>query len=208
MTTRTEEATKNPIETVGTAEFSAMLVERFGDLRDRVRNLDSDVAEGHMRALRNDLDLRTNWRAKQSPMELLEGLADRGFSWTNIARLLGVSTSGIRKWRRGEDISGPSRRSLSKLAAFSDMLEESFGIADIDSWMEMPLAEPYEVSGIDVYADHSHGWEVLTQMVIWPVDPTSLLDQDAPGWRDTYAPSGFTVTHDEQGRPTITQKVT
>ena len=204
-TTRTDEAVVDQIEDTGTAKFSAMLVTRYGNLRDEVRGLDSEVADGHIDALRNDLELRTRSRSTEPPVELLNELAERGFSWTGIARLLGVSTSGIRKWRRGEDISGSNRYALSKLSAFIDMLEESFRIADIASWLEMPLAEPYEVSGIDVYADFDNGWEILAHMLIWPIDPSTLLDQEADGWREAYPASDFDVSHDEHGQPTISR---
>ena len=204
-TTHTDEAvTEQPLG-IGTAESSTMLVARYGDLRDRVRGLDSEVTDGHMEALRYDLELRTRARSKESPSELLNGLAEHGFSWTGIARLLGVSTSAIRKWRRGEDISGSNRYALSRLTAFADMLEKSFGIADIASWLEMPLAEPYEVSGIDVYADFDNGWETLTHIAIWPVDLPSLFDQEIDGWRDLYAGSDYEVSHDSDGRPIISR---
>lgn len=192
-------------EAEGTASQSSMLVAEYADLRDRVRVVDSDVADGHIRALLYDLEIRTRSRAKESPTDLLNNLADRGFSWTGIARLAGVSTSAIRKWRNAEEISGQNRLALSRLVAFVDMLEESFGVVDVASWMEMPLADPYEVSAIDVYADFERGWEILSHLAMWPTDAAALLDQQDPGWREEYGPSRYRVTHDEDGRPTISR---
>jgi hypothetical protein len=46
--------------------------------------------------------------ATKTPAEVLQQLADLGFAWRDIARLVKVSVPAIQKWRQGQGMSGRS----------------------------------------------------------------------------------------------------
>lgn len=48
-----------------------------------------------------ELESKTGERARCAPMHALEQLADYGFAWRDIARVVGVSVPAITKWRKG-----------------------------------------------------------------------------------------------------------
>src|SRR3954466_1283052 len=74
-------------------------------LRDRVGSLDRNVTDGYRAARRRQLDERTTVIAQRDPRELLDELASGwGLSWALIAKLVGVSSAAVRKWRRGESL--------------------------------------------------------------------------------------------------------
>ncbi len=68
----------------------------------------------HSDSLRIQLESRTDEAAKGAPADLLSELADLGFSWTSVARIVGVSIPAVRKWRQGDAVSGHNRRRLAQ----------------------------------------------------------------------------------------------
>ena len=159
----------------------------------------------HGDLLRIQLESRTNVCAKRSSADLLEELADLGFSWTSIARLVGVSIPAVRKWRHGATTSGENRRRLARLVALVDVLERDHLIDDVASWLDVPLAGS-ALTGIDVLADggaddarpggagsglagigvpadgHYHH---LMAFAAGHIKDSQLLDWALPEWRDT-----------------------
>src|SRR5687767_7602842 len=82
--------------------------------------LDADDAKSaHYESQVEDLDLRAADKARRGVSTLLAELSEgRGLGWNDIAALVGVSVSAIRKWRRGGDASPDSRLELARLCAF------------------------------------------------------------------------------------------
>lgn len=156
-----------------------------GTLRTQVNMLETDIAEFHNQATENDLRSRAAVKAKKGVPTLLRELAvERGMAWADIARLVGVSVSAVRKWRTGGDASPEKRRLLAQLAAFLDLLSES-SVEDPAQWMEMDLSLPdgYSVRPVELYAD-GHIIALL-EVAGLRRDPADILDEVDPGWRDT-----------------------
>lgn len=153
-----------------------------GALRQNVGLLSQNVARVHGNSLDIQLESRTDEAAKRAPADLLSELADLGFSWTAIARVVGVSIPAVRKWRHGEPASGENRRKIAQLVALVGVLENDHLIDDVASWLDMPLAGS-SFTGIDVLA----GGQLsdLVEYAAQHMDGAELLDRSNPDWRDT-----------------------
>ncbi len=151
-----------------------------GALRDDVGALSANVAALHSQSLAIQLEARTDEAAKRAPTDLLDELAGLGFSWTGIARLVGVSIPALRKWRLGEAPSGENRRKLAQIVAFVGVLEQDHLITDVASWLEVPLAGTVHTA-LDLFAAGNLG--DLLEYGAHKLDSTELLDRSIPGWR-------------------------
>lgn len=159
-----------------------ILANETGALRSDVGVLSEDVAQVHEDSLRLQLASRTDVAARRSPVRLLDELAAWGFSWTAIARVVGVSIPAVRKWRQGNPPSGENRRNLALLVAFVGVLEEDYLIGDGASWLDIPLGES-TFTGIDLLAaGQAQG---LMQYAAGYLGSNDLLDSALPAWRDT-----------------------
>jgi transcriptional regulator with XRE-family HTH domain len=156
-----------------------------GSLRTQVNALGGDIADIHNQATERDLRARAAVKAKHGVPTLLKELAvHRGMAWSEIARLVGVSVSAVRKWRTGGDATPEKRRFLAQLAAFLDLLEES-SVEDPAQWLEMDLALPgdYAVRAVELYA--SGHMIALLEIAGQRRDPAHVLDEIEPQWRET-----------------------
>ncbi len=153
-----------------------------GALRSHVNQISADVAESHKQSLEIQLEARTDEAAKRAPEQLLNELSDEGFSWTSIARLVGVSVPGVRKWRKGETVTGENRRKLAGVVAFVGILRRDHLIADVASWLDMPLADS-SLNGIDVYTTGQIA--DLTEYAADHISGSQLLDRTIPEWRNS-----------------------
>jgi transcriptional regulator with XRE-family HTH domain len=148
----------------------------------------------------------TREKAAKSVAELLEELtAERGMGWSDIAEVLGVSISAIRKWRKGGDASPASRVKLARYAALLDVLEEKAPIADPAGWMELnlPLTPGYFIRPLDLYLDgHQDALMDLAERRL--DDAAQVLDAVRPGWRD--ARSDFEVFLDVDGQRSVRRR--
>lgn len=160
---------------------SDVVANSAGALRSDVNQLSASVAETHKHSLAIQLEARTDEAAKRAPEHLLSELSDEGLSWTAIARLVGVSVPGVRKWRKGETVSGENRRKLAGVVAFVGILRRDHLIADVASWLDMPLAGS-NLNGIDVYATGQIA--DLTEYAADHISGSQLLDRTIPDWRD------------------------
>lgn len=98
-----------------------------------------EAVDWHDQTLRSLLRHKTEDRARLGLVQLLTELtAGYGLGWSDIARLVGVSVPAVRKWRRGGDITTSRYQSISRLAAFLDLLEEE-EIRDPATWLNLPL---------------------------------------------------------------------
>lgn len=134
------------------------------------------------------LDEKTTERARSAPTQVLDQLADFGFAWRDIARVIGVSVPAITKWRKGAGVTGENRLKIARLLALIDMLSERF-IDEPASWLEMPITEGVALTGMDVLERgryelvldlaSPHTGDGTTEYVLNEIDPTwrdSLLD--------------------------------
>ncbi|MGW5447442.1 helix-turn-helix domain-containing protein [Streptomyces asiaticus] len=178
------------------------LTEAAGSLRYRAKFVSEDTAELHAEVLFGDWRRRTVARGKESPAALLEELSDLGFSWRDIARMLGVSVPAVQKWRRSGGVSGDNRVQLASLLALCDMVKQPV-IHDVASWFEMPLTPGVPVTPIDLFAERRP--DLVLEHALGPNDVEETLTAYAPDWRDRYQ-SNFEVYVDVDGAKSIRQK--
>jgi len=174
-------------------------------LRTNVDSLGGEVQELHDDARTLDLDSRTLDKSKKSVPALLDELAsERGMGWSDIAEVIGVSISAVRKWRKGGDASPESRKGLARIAAYLDLLEEKLLVEDPAGWMEMdlPLGTGYYIRPLDLYLEgHEFG---LIDIAERRREIPAVLDEIRPGWRDKR--SDFEVFTDDDGQRSIRKR--
>lgn len=162
-----------------------------GFLRRRARLLGEDVAatnrqvsEVHQRAVAVQLNAKARTIAKRSVAAMLSELANAGFAWRDIAALAGVSVPAVRRWRQGEAASGANRLAVARIVALVETLRDDHLVADVASWMEVPLVSDAPVTAIDLAAA-GHLQEVVDIASGHSVGE-EVLDRLQPGWRERY----------------------
>jgi len=164
--------------------------------------LGGEVQELHSEVRENDLADRSLEKSKKSVANLLEELAgERGMGWSDIAEIVGVSVSAVRKWRQGGLASPESRSKLARVAALLDVLEEKGLIEDPAAWMEMDFTlEPgYFIRPLDLYLE-GHVTE-LVELAEHRQTTAQVLDRVRPNWRQSR--SEFEVVLDDDGERSI-----
>lgn len=180
------------------------LTRGYENLSGPVRILAEDVELGRRRVREWDLDERMAVKARSGAPELLDELStERGFSWSDIARLCGVSVSAVRKWRAAESPSPERRRDLARLAAFIDLLDEIAPVADPAAWLLMRLIDRHIVTAADIYlAGNSND---LLEHAQGHIGVNELLDRWSPNWR-TETQSDWQFVTASDGERSITQR--
>ena len=175
-------------------------------LRDRASDLHAEVADGHQAARQQALNQRTLAVALRDPHDLVSELGDRGLSWSTVARLTGVTSTAVRKWRRGEAITGENRRKLAAVVAFLDLITAALSpLADASSWLEMPLADGVTLSAADIYA--AGGANILLDWASGRQGAEEMLDTFDRDWRSHYAADEhFEIAVADDGQPMIVEK--
>jgi hypothetical protein len=160
------------------------LTEDVGFLRSKTRAIHEDVGNLHRKTVFAEWNNLTNRRARGGMLDMLNDLADLGFAWRDIARMIGVSVPAIQKWRRGERTTGDNRRRVASLLAACDIISEGHGIHEVASWMEMPLREHVPVTPMDLWA--SEHVDLVFDLAGGHVDVEDILTTFDPDWRDRY----------------------
>lgn len=171
-------------------------------LRTDVDVLGGEIHELHDEARALDLNERRLNKMKKSVPNLLEELAgERGMGWSDIAEVVGVTISAVRKWRKGGDASPGSRSKLARIAALLDVLEEKALVQEPAAWMEMdlPLAAGYFIRPLDLYLE-GHV-TALIDLAEQRRAVAEILDQVRPNWRANR--SDFEVVGDTDGQRSI-----
>jgi DNA-binding transcriptional regulator YiaG len=188
------------LNTVATLRDRArFLSDDVGALREEIDNLHCDVRG-------EALDERTSAIALGDPHDLIATLAQEfGLSWATIARLLRVSPTAVRKWRRGEPIAPENRRGLARAVAFLRMVEQgSSPLQDPASWLEMPLSDEATLTPVDLYLRGAT--DPLLDHAAGRLSSTVLLDRAVPDWRETHSTDGrFKVETAADGMPVIVE---
>lgn len=167
------------------------VVDDWGLLRSQARLLGHDVAEtgrrvgeSHQRAVALQLDTRARRNAKRDAGEMLSELADAGFSWRDIAALVGVSVPAVRRWRLGESPTAQNRLAIGRLVALIETLRDEHMVSGVASWMEMPIAVGAPVTAIDLVVA---GREVdVVDLAAEHTTGEDVLDHWQPDWRERY----------------------
>lgn len=186
-----------------TAADSAVLARAYGLLRDHLGVLNEGLNQGHREAQKYDLEERARAKAKKAVPTLLEELSDsRGMAWRDIARLVGVSVSAVRKWRHEGPAAPEKRLALARLAAFLDLLE-GFMVEDPVGWLELPMVDGYTVRHMDLYEGHRP--DLLLDVVDLRLTERAVLDLFDPEWRERYR-SDFQVFEASDGNLSIRKR--
>lgn len=186
-----------------TAASPTELTQTIGFGRNQARALTEEYGNLHKRSLFVEWQVKTAARGKSSPAELLTALADFGFGWRDVARLVGVSVPAVQKWRRGEGVSGESRHKLASLLAACDLVIEHYEVHEVASWFEMPLVTGVPITPMDLYATGQH--KLVFEYGGGHSDPEEVLSEYDPDWREHYR-SDFEVYRSEDGELSIGPK--
>ncbi len=190
-----------PQPTATAADQVFDLTESAGSLRSQARDLHEGTSALHQSALVCEWQRLTNMRARTAPAGLLQELADLGFGWRDIARMLRVSVPAVQKWRRNGGVSGPHRRSIASLLALCDLFRERYMIQEVASWFEMPISDEAPVTPIDLYAEERVSL-LLDYASGQGSDPEQLLNAYDPAWRERFR-SDFEIYQEADGNMSI-----
>ena len=167
------------------------LLDRAETLHRQARDLNADSADIRRQSLLRDLEERQRTVARQSGSDLLAIVADAGFAWRDVARLVQVSVPAVQKWRRGEGMTGPNRSRIARLVAFLDVLSEHF-VMDPVSWLEMPVKDNVALSRMDLLIDERD--DLVLELISDDANPLAIdqiLDEYDPTWRDSRVDDRF-----------------
>ena len=169
------------------------LVDDWGHLRNQTMFLAADTKHLHHIADEHhsdklDAELRTmaQERSKETLESLLDHVSDLGFSWRDIARVVGVSVPALRKWRLGGAATGENRRRVSTLVALCDIARSRFHLPEIAAWLETPVHPAAPLTGLDMMAGGRFDL-VLRLARDQGSDPETVLNEFEPDWQDRYA---------------------
>jgi transcriptional regulator with XRE-family HTH domain len=120
---------------------------------------------------------------RRSVATVLDGIADTGLAWRDIARVIGVSVPAVRRWRQGESATPENHMAVARFAALMATLKE-LGVDDVATWLEMPIDPAAPVTGLDLAAEGK--FEDLCEFALDEVTGAELLDAWTPQWRTRY----------------------
>jgi hypothetical protein len=148
--------------------------------------LDADVGTDHRAAQLQTLELLARDHARDDVVTLLDVLStERGLGWSDIARLVGVSVQAVRKWRRGEAVTGENRLAVARVVALFDMLSSETPVQDPAGWLEIPVIEGYALRHLDLYRlGHA---DLLFDLAHLRISPEAAMAELTPEWRERYA---------------------
>jgi hypothetical protein len=119
--------------------------------------------------------------------------------------MIGVTPTAIRKWRRGEQITGLNRQRLALLLAFLELLKSPFPIPDPASWLDMPLSADATLTPADLYAANRR--DLLVDFASRRQGAHAVLDAYDGEWRTRYAvDSRFEVVRAPDGELSLAEK--
>lgn len=160
------------------------LLPRAAALRDQAEITHADIEDLHHDTQIATLDEQTDRFARQQPQDILESLsADVGLSWATIARMVGVSGTAVRKWRRGEPVTAENRRSIARAMALISMIGQ-YPIHDPASWLEMRISDDSSLTPLDLY--DAKRVNLLLDHAARRQGPAAILESFDPDWRTKY----------------------
>lgn len=198
-----------PSQLLGISETQTMqqrasnLASQIAFLREENAALGNDIAHTHHRSFRAQLDMRIGELSQQNPQELLTYLAEQGFGWRDVARMVGVSIPALRRWRQGDRLTGAHRRAVAQLASFVQVLIEDQLVFDPASWLEVPIVDEAPISGADFYAEGR--LDLIYDLVTGHASPEAAMDEAYPDWRGRFR-TDWKVEIAEDGLPSISQR--
>lgn len=191
-------------ERLSVVEQSATLVNRAWILHHDATELRAEIVDGHTELEAAELERKAQGRVRDGLPALLGELADHGLAWVDIAALAGVSVPAVRKWRQGGAASGEKLIELARVAVLLDWLHQAKAIADVASWLEVPLTTDAPTTRMDLLKRGARDL-VIRSLVDDGLSPEAILDEYQPDWRSVYE-SNFEVFDSEDGQRSIRSK--
>lgn len=165
-------------------------------LSERAKSLARNVDTLHkgsdeINGLTADYEWKTRIRSRSrgTAVRDLVSLAEMGFAWREVARMLDVSVPAVTKWRRGESIATENQQKIFRLTAACDVLASSFDVEDIASWFQLPLRDDGDtpITPVDLWVAGRQ--DLVFESARERADVDDVLDKFEPGWRDHYRSS-------------------
>lgn len=182
----------------------ADLVAGTAELRDDLNATTSQATQLHRDAEALHLAQTTRHLEAMDPVDLLDSLADElRFPWAVMARVVGVSPTAVRKWRRGETVTPGHHYRLAEFLAFCRTLQHRDPrIDDVPRWLEMPVEARGDVSRLDLFLGGSRTG--LLDLASGRRTGEDLLDEESEGWRERAATARrYTVLVHEDGTTSL-----
>jgi transcriptional regulator with XRE-family HTH domain len=173
------------------------------DCLREVRDIDTGITETAQTTTLLAWQRRTQDRVGTNTVALLDDLAELGFSWRDIARMIGVSVPAVQKWRKGDKASGVNHRKIAELLGGCDMIITFYWADDVGQWFEVPIIDGAPVTPIDLW---SHGHQQLVLDYAAKIyTPTQTMDSFDSDWRERFR-SDFETFLGEDGHLSIRPK--
>jgi hypothetical protein len=182
----------------------ARLVADTAELRDDLDATTIQATQLHHSAEELHLAQATRQLEASRPVDLLDALADELlFPWSLLARVVGVSPTAVRKWRRGETVTPGHHHRLAEFLAFCRTLQHRDPrIDDVPRWLEMPVDARSDVSRLDLFLAGTRTG--LLDLASARRTGEDLLDEEAEGWRERAATTRrFDVLVHEDGTTSL-----
>lgn len=168
-----------------TRTAAAVLTQDAGFVRYLARDLHDRTDLIHQHSHSVEWADRTRRRSRSAMSETLRALAELGFSWRDLARLVGVSVPAIQKWRRGEGTTGTNRQRVASLLAACDLVTEQYEIQEVASWFEMPVTPEVAVTPIDLWSGGRP--DLVIELASGHTEVEQILSSWDPSWRERYS---------------------
>lgn len=179
------------------------LLARAAELRDHYQQGANEAKELHEDVELLELEELVRSLEHESTVENLDALRDDGFSWSAIARILGVTPTAVRKWRRGDGVTADNHQRLAELLGFARFLHHlQPRITVAAAWLEAPAHPETTVTRLDLYRAGARS--ALLGVATERLGPVDVLDEFLPGWRrDHPRDDRFRLVWQEDGAPSI-----
>lgn len=165
--------------------LATTLTQEAGSLRLRADVLGTDVKRLHQDVYISEWRQQTQKLVHQGSSQLLEQLAELGFAWRDVARMVGVSVPAVQKWRKGTQASPDNRLALASLLAAKHVLLRNTTIQDFAQWLEVPFVQDVPLTPLDLWA--TGAYELVFEYALEQLSPEEVLDAFQPDWREAYA---------------------
>lgn len=186
-----------------TALEPSMLV-RTAELRDSAVKLTDDVVGFHSSVQMDEVQKGASELSLEDVPDLLSTISyDLGFSWALVAKMLGVTTAAIRKWRKGNVATPANRLALAEIVSFSRFVKKiNPRIDDVSLWMSTPISSETTLTAADLFAMGAKS--SVLDFASGRLTATQVLDDSVSGWRENYVPDrDFKVVEAPDGMRSI-----
>jgi transposase-like protein len=184
-----------------------LLLAATAELRDDFMRGAARAQELHEDVELDELERNARSLELESTPELLEALVDVGFSWATIARLLDITPTAVRKWRKGAGVTASNHQRLAHLLATARMLTRvQPRIDDVAFWLETPCREDTALLRLDLY--RAKAYNALLALAAERRQVVELLDEVLPDWRRLHGRDARfeLVWADDDGAPLIVMR--